>query len=529
MRTSGWRFAKCVSLSLIVMLPLSALVFGQESTGNIYGRVVDEQGSGIPGATATLTGETAPRSTTSDANGYFRFLYIAPGRYAVTVTMPGFASLERENVIVALGKNTDVEMPLKVSGVEETVRVISATPLIDTRKVQTGITFSNVELQDIPTSRDIYSLMQQVPGVQLDQVNVAGAASGRVGGPDFTTKGSGGVTYLIDGATVTDNSYGSFNAGQARQNGGNATFFDFESFDEVDVATGGSLVDLQTPGVTINIVTKRGTNELKGSARFFYASDDWQSNNLTDEAIEQGFETNSTRFVREYGAEVGGPILKDRLWIWGSGARQDISLNLTGEDAEGNRIRTTARIVPFTAKLSAQLAASNSMSLFYQRGDRFEGNTGKSSSRGFDTLRDLTIESDFYKLEDDHVFSPDLIASVYLSHQRPTYDAHTRIGHRRTNRLLRRHLPRKLADLYDPEPSVPGQRHVVQVLQHRLGQPRAEVRIQLPPPGQRLRVGVAGRPDLRIRVLDVRPGGRHARRPGDLQGQLLHGHARATR
>lgn len=106
----------------------------------------------------------------------------------------GFASLERENVIVSVGKNTDVEMPLRLSGVEETVRVSSATPLIDTRKVQTGITFSNMELQDIPTSRDIYSLMQQVPGVQIDQVNVGGAASGRVGGPDFTTKGSGGVT-----------------------------------------------------------------------------------------------------------------------------------------------------------------------------------------------------------------------------------------------------------------------------------------------------------------------------------------------
>jgi outer membrane receptor protein involved in Fe transport len=404
------------------MLPISALVYGQESTGNIYGRVVDEQGSSIPGATVTLTGETAPRSTTSDANGYFRFLYVAPDRYRVTVTMPGFATLERENVIVTLGRNTDVEMPLRLSGVEETVRVISATPLIDSRKVQTGITFSNVELREIPTSRDIYSLMQQVPGVQLDQVNVAGAASGRVGGPDFTTKGSGGVTYLVDGATVTDNSYGTFNGGQARQNGGNATFFDFESFEEVDVATGGSLVDLQTPGVTINIVTKRGTNELKGSTRFFYASDDWQANNLSDEAIEQGFETNSTRFVREYGAEVGGPIIKDRLWIWGSGARQDISLNLTGNDAEGNPIRTTARIVPFTAKLSAQLAASNSMSLFYQRGDRFEGNTGKDSDRGADTLRNLTIESDFYKLEDDHVFSPDLIASVYLSHMRPTYE-----------------------------------------------------------------------------------------------------------
>jgi hypothetical protein len=329
-------------------LGLSALA--QEAFGNIYGRAVDEQGAGLPGATATLTGDRAPRTTTTDNNGNFRFLRVPNGRYKVTVTLSGFASLERDDVIVTIGKSTEVEARLKLSTVAETVTVSGTTPLLDTRKVTTGSTFAKEELNDIPTSRDIYALMQQVPGIQLDTVNVAGSASGAAGGPNFSVKGSGSVTFLVDGATTTDNTYGTFNGGQARQNGGTNLYFDFESFDQVEITTGGSLLDLQTPGATVNVVTKRGTNELKGSARYFYVSDRFQSSNLPQEAIDQGFQTDSTRYIREYGADVGGPLIKDRLWIWGSGSRQDIGLNLTGNDVEGNRLRSTVKIQPWAAK-----------------------------------------------------------------------------------------------------------------------------------------------------------------------------------
>ena len=74
-------------------------------------------------------------------------------------------------------------------------------------------------------------------------------------------------------------------------------------------------------------MTKRGTNELKGSARYLYASDNWQANNTPQEAIDEGFADQQHAFIREYGAEIGGPILKDKLWLWASASRQDISLN----------------------------------------------------------------------------------------------------------------------------------------------------------------------------------------------------------
>jgi hypothetical protein len=408
--------------AIVLLIGMAAGLMAQENTGNIYGHVTEEKG-GIPGATATLTGDFAPRTTVSDSNGYFRILRVPPGRYKLAVTMPGFNTVTFENVIVTLGKDTNVEVPLSVSRVSEAVTVTSTTPLVDTRKVETGATFTREELTQIPTSRDIYSLMQQVPGILLDTVNVGGSASGSVGGPDFTTKGSGNVTYLVDGATTTDNSYGAFQSGQARQNGGTNLYFDFDTFDQVQVSTGGSLLDLQTPGTTINVVTKRGTNDFKGSARFLYASDRWQANNIPKEAVDEGFQTNSTRFIREYGAEIGGPIIKDRLWFWGGASRQDISLNLTDiNPATGQPAISTAVLKPVTFKVNAYITNSNSLSFYFQRSDRFETGFGLAEDRPVETTSDLSIPTNFYKLDDNHVFSPSLIANAFFSYQDPKYN-----------------------------------------------------------------------------------------------------------
>lgn len=412
-----------VLVAVVAMLALGVGLLAQENTGSIYGRAVDEQGAGIPGATATLTGALAPRTTVTDANGNFRLLRVPPGRYKLTIILSGFSTVEYENVVVTLGKNTQIDATMKLAKIQETVSVTSTTPLIDTRKVQTSVTFTREELTQIPTSRDIYSLMQQVPGIQLDTVNVGGNASGAVGGPAFTSKGTGNVTYQVDGATVTDNSYGAFYGGSARQNGGTNLYFDFDTFDQVEVSTGGSLLDLQTPGVTINVVTKRGTNKFKGSARFLYASSRWQASNLRDEALQQGFQTNSTRFIREYGAEIGGPILKDRIWFWGSGSRQDISLNEVGQNPDGTPFQSSARLLPWAAKINAQISSNNSLSFYFQRSDREENGIPPTlpDVHPPETRTNLSIPTSFYKLEDNHVFSPDLITNAFVSYQDPKY------------------------------------------------------------------------------------------------------------
>jgi len=413
-----WR--SCWARVLVWFVALAGLglpAMAQINTGNVFGHVTDEQGMAVPGGTATLTGPAAPMTTSVDAGGLFRFLKVPPGTYTVTVVMPGFTTVTRENVSVSVGQNTPVDVALKLSNIQETITVTSATPLLDPRKVETGQNFSHEELQEIPTARDVWSLIQQVPGVQIDTVNVAGNQSGIAGGPDFITKGSGNVVYQIDGATTTDNTYG--NPFQ-RQNGGTNTFFDFSTFQDVEVATGGSVVEQQSSGVTINVVTKRGTNEFHGTGRFTYASGNWQSTNTPQEAIDQGIQTNSTKMLRDYGADFGGPIIRDKLWLWFAGGYQTISTITTGDPGQ-DVPPSKVNLEPWSAKLNWQIASSNSAQLYYQRSFRDQFNDNLGPTRDILAATQLTIPTNFYKAEDSHVFGSDLFASLFAAYQAPDY------------------------------------------------------------------------------------------------------------
>ena len=417
-----WR--SCWARVLVWFVALAGLglpALAQVNTGNVYGHVTDEQGMAVPGGTATLTGPGAPQTTSVDAQGLFRFLKVPPGnKYTVTVVMPGFTTVSRENVTVSVNQNTNVDISLKLSNIQETVTVTSATPLLDTRKVETGQNFSHDDLQEIPTSRDVYSLIQQIPGVQIDTVNVAGNQSGIAGGPDFITKGSGNVVYQVDGATTTDNTYG--NPFQ-RQNGGTNTFFDYATFQDVEVATGGSIVEQQTSGITINVVTKRGTNEFHGAARFNYASQNWQSDNTPQEAIDQNLPTTNTHFVREYGADFGGPIVRDKLWLWFAGSYQTINTNQVGFSTNFGTIPSPylVNLEPWSAKLNGQISPNNSAQLYFQRSYREQFNTNIGATRDPNAATSLIIPTNFYKVEDSHVFSSDFFASLFVHYQQPDY------------------------------------------------------------------------------------------------------------
>ncbi len=402
------------------MLAIAAMLAAQTHSGNVQGRLIDEQGSPIAEGTVTLQGSTAPQRTGVDAQGHFRFLQVPPGTYSVTASAPGFATARREAVLVSVGRLTSLEIPLRVSDVSEELTVSGETPLIDPGRVATGQTFAREQLTEVPTARDIWSLIQQVPGIQLDTVNVAGNASATLGGPSLSNRGSGNVAYAIEGATITDSFYG---FATDRQNGGTSIFFDYGTFEDVEVVTGGSSLDQQNSGVTINVVTKRGTNTLKGSARFLYASANWQSDNTPESSSALGLQTNSTRFIREYGGELGGPLIEDRLFLWAAGARQDISLSPTTFDSTEVPVPETATLEPWSAKLTAQISSPNSLTFFYQRSDRSQYGTEVAFDRPPETRSNLLVPSNFFKIEDSHVFSPDLFASVFGAYQEPGFSS----------------------------------------------------------------------------------------------------------
>src|SRR5436305_10082564 len=171
------RFMAVVTAALLISL-LAVSGFAQFQTGNIYGKVQAKDGSVLPGVTVVLTGIGAPQTAVTDAQGNFRFLNLSPGTYTIKGELSGYGSAIRAGVGVRVAQNADVTLTLNPS-VSESITVTAEAPLLDIRKAGTGTSVPKVELEKIPTSRDPWTVLQSVPSVMVDRINVGGTQSGQ--------------------------------------------------------------------------------------------------------------------------------------------------------------------------------------------------------------------------------------------------------------------------------------------------------------------------------------------------------------
>jgi len=337
-----------------LLLGAAPMLWAQASTGSIYGSVLDASSAVLPGATISLTGATiGGRTTQSDKQGDFRFLNLDPGTYKLTVTMAGFATVNRE-VVVTTGQNVNLSFAMKVAGTSEVITVSAETPVVDTKRVGTATTLSKEELSQVPQSRDPWAVLKTVPGVLVDRVNVAGNESGQQSG--FVSKGSlpSDTQWNLDGVVITD-----FNS-----NGASSEYFDFDAFDEINVTTGGGDLKVATGGIGINFVTKRGTNQFHGGARIFLANHDLQSNNTPAEVVPltPTGEGPHTQQINDYGFDLGGPIVKDKLWGWVSYGKNDIRITRFAGTDDKTLLKN------WNAKLNWQVTPNDMFSVFYFNG-----------------------------------------------------------------------------------------------------------------------------------------------------------------
>ncbi len=403
------------ALGLLLALASAApAAHAQFARGNVYGNVTDESGAVLPGATATLTGaSTAPLSTVAGSKGEFLFLNLDPGAYRLEVALTGFGTQARE-LTVSAGTNVELTFGLKVSSVQETVTVTGEQPVIDTKKVGTATTLSREELAQIPNARDPWAVLRTVPGVNVDRMNIAGNESGQQA--NFAAKGAAftDTMWNLDGVTITDTTAA----------GASPTYFDYDAFDEIAVTTGGSDLKVQTGGLGLNFVTKRGTNAFHGSLRGYFTHDDFQSSNLPDELVgdprlDGSDKASHIAQISDYGFDLGGPIVKDKLWFYGSWGRQDI------RNVRLNQTNDKTVLTSINGKLNWQASPNDSVSLFWFNGikeklgrsvlgatgteeDSFLGNQSQAYQHGFP--HGLT------KLEWNRVFGPNFVLNTKLAY-----------------------------------------------------------------------------------------------------------------
>lgn len=396
--------AAAFALTLLLVAHASA----QVETGQIFGRVTDSSGSVLPGAGVTVSGPglLQPLTAITGETGSYQFPRLAVGTYSVKFELSGFRSVVNEDVRVSLGFNARVDARLEVAALEETITVSGVAPVVDTRSTGTGANFSQELLQNVPTARDPWVVIKQTPGVVMSRENVGGTESGQQVG--YSARGSSSNTsWNMDGVVM-----------QSAVTHASPIYYDFDSFEEIQITTGGADASQQGAGVSINIVTKSGTDRFKGSSRLYLAGERFQSDNVDDERRRQGAASgNPVQFIRDYGFEVGGPLVKGRLWYWGGYAKQDIKVGILGYFVPGtNRLGTNHIVLDnYNVKLQGQISRANKISWFSNFSDKIQSARDASELRPLETTFNQTSPVWTHKISDQHVFSDRLLLDAAIS------------------------------------------------------------------------------------------------------------------
>ena len=288
-------------------------------TGAVNGVVTDASKAVVPSLTVTLSGASlvTPRTTTTDEGGAYRFSAVPPGDYALTFELDGFAKIVREAIHVGLGFTASIDAELQAGGINERL-VVTGAPVIDLGS--TGITthFDSEKLAALPGARDIFAILSLTPGVAIAKMDVGG--SGALTLQEYTAYGLRATTG------VNRNEVEGIRVGGA--NGANDNYFsDFSSFAEIAIKAVGQSAAMPVPGTLAQYVSKSGGNVYRGSVYADFQDGDWQATNIDSDQVGRGLaggpgfdvrELNRLELFRDFTADLGGYLKKDRAWWYGA-------------------------------------------------------------------------------------------------------------------------------------------------------------------------------------------------------------------
>lgn len=310
---NSWRLL-CV---LLLALAMPAAVHAQST---ISGLVADPTGAVLPGVTVEAASDALiekVRSVFTDEQGRYTIVNLSPGTYAVTFTLSGFNSVKREGLIVAANTTVPVNAELKIGAMEETITVTGASPVVDVQSVGRKATLDRQQIDVLPTTRNPVHMMSLVPGIKLDVSRGRAGASGATDNVYATARGLGvGETiWKVDGMDVrTTQSSGLVN------NRHNEAMMQEVTYQSSAVGIEGA-----SGGVMLNMIPREGGNRFSGGAFAAGNSEAWVSDaKVTDDLLGRGYVGATTRIgaIVDTNLNNGGPLVRDRLWYFGSWRRQ---------------------------------------------------------------------------------------------------------------------------------------------------------------------------------------------------------------
>src|SRR5688572_8758805 len=321
--------AKCLAVAALLLLP--APLFAQAS---LTGTVRDDSGAILPGVTVEAASPVLiekVRAAVTDGTGQYRIVDLRPGTYSMTFTLPGFSVVKRDGIELTGSQTLTINVDLKVGGLEEKNTVTGESPVVDVQNARKEIVLADETIQTIPATRAAGALLNATPGINVGDAALSTspamtAFNARSSTINSTTVAGEG-RYAVNGFPVT----------AARSGGFSSYVYDTVNVDEIAITVGGGLGESDIGGPLMNIIPRSGGNTFSGTA-FYNTAGGWSgSDNLSDELKARNSNLKENPGVLnayDWSGSFGGPIMRDRLWFYGS--YRDLSSQVLMEGIQAN-------------------------------------------------------------------------------------------------------------------------------------------------------------------------------------------------
>jgi hypothetical protein len=333
-------------LGLVATLAAGVPAHAQRTTGSIVGTVTDDTGAVVPGVTVVLQGEAivGTQDVVSNERGFYRFAALPPGMYTLTFTMAGFSKLRREGLRVSVGATHEENVSLRLGQAKgEEVTVTGEGAVVDTQTNQVSTNYDKDWVRNAPIPRfTFFDLINAAPGVN----------SSATGSSRSTSLGSGTTdnAYMLDGTDFT-----------APLTGAAWPWPNTDAIEEIEVLSLGATAEYgNVLGAVFNVVTRQGSNAFHGDANFYFQDQGLTGRNTTDEQ-DDGLPYNRDKY-NDATFQLSGPIVKDKLWFFGSYQYQRDYQSFAGTPAEFPEKFEADRVF---GKLNFQLNSKNRVMFAY--------------------------------------------------------------------------------------------------------------------------------------------------------------------
>jgi len=394
MRTKTAWLVVLALAGLLSAVPASA----QISQGRLTGTVTDAQGAVLPGVTVTVTSAAliGTRSTVTEADGKYLFAALPSGTYKVTFDLQGFKQTVRENISIVLGQTISADAQLQLGQLAENITVTGAAPVVDVTTTKVGTSLKGEQLTAIPNSTDTWGALSEAPGVRMQGFDVGGSHKSQQSGYEvFGVQNQSRV--VTEGVDHTEGV------------GGTGFYEDYFAGEEVSISALGADVEMNSPGAAIVSNIKSGANVFKGLENFTYEPGKFVGNNGDPADISSRGYTcppnasgtpqcaNPTLLFYEGHVDLGGPIVKDKIWFYGAYNHFKINKAVSGI---AENIATDLGIFDnYTAKGTFKVSQGSTLIGYYQYGRKQKPKRGLSTLRPPESVQAQDSVSDIYKGE----------------------------------------------------------------------------------------------------------------------------------